>query len=69
MQPRSDKALLAAITAAVTSYIKTQDQNLMPAAVFPVVSPPPAAASLYSASGRLQMMESTRLLCLRLGRR
>jgi len=70
MLQRSRKAKLAAITAAVTKYIQTQEQNFMSAAEpAPAVSVPHVAAGLYSASGRLQTMDTRRLLSLRLARR
>jgi hypothetical protein len=70
MQQRANRAKLAAISAAVTKYIQTQEEDLMSAAeLAPAISVPLAAASLYSVSGRLQMMDARRLLSLRLGRR
>jgi hypothetical protein len=71
MQKRSKKkAVLAAITAAVTKYIQTQDENFAPAMeMSPARLAPAGVVSLYGASGRLEMMDSRRLLSLRMGRR
>jgi hypothetical protein len=66
------KAVMAAISAAVTSYIRRQEEELAVArsqAAVAAMPAPVAAGSLYGASGRQQMMEMRRLLSLRIGRR
>ena len=63
------KAALAAISAAVTSYLGTYEQAPLPArTTAAVVSPMIAAGNFYSAHGRQQTMEMRRLLSLRLTR-
>jgi hypothetical protein len=70
MEKRPKKAVLAAISAAVTNYIKTQEEALATAAMAAAAAGPAAAAgSFYAAYGRQQMMEMRRLLSLRLARR
>ena len=70
MEKRPKKAVLAAISAAVTNYIKTQEEALAAAAMAAATAGPAAAAgSFYGAYGRQQMMEMRRLLSLRLARR
>lgn len=60
--------LAAAIAAAVMSYIKAQEAVAEPQVALATANSP-ATQSLYSASGRQQMMEMRRLLSLRMGRR
>jgi hypothetical protein len=70
MEKRPKKAVLAAISAAVTNYIKTQEEALAAAAMAAAAAGPAAAVgSFYGAYGRQQMMEMRRLLSLRLARR
>lgn len=71
MEKRPKKAVLAAISAAVTNYIRTQEEALAAAAMAAAATTGPAAAagSFYGAYGRQQMMEMRRLLSLRLARR
>ncbi len=70
MEKRPKKAVLAAISAAVTNYIKTQEEALAAAAMAAAPAGPAAAVgSFYGAYGRQQMMEMRRLLSLRLARR
>jgi hypothetical protein len=68
MEQKPKRAVLAAITAAVMNYIKSEEEAataLAMAAAAPV--PAPATfGSLYGASGRQQMMEMRRLLSLRM---
>ncbi len=68
MERKPAKAVAAAISAAVMSYINLQEQasRAQLAVALPSSS---AAANLYGASGRQQMMEMRRLLSLRMGRR
>ncbi len=60
--------LAAAITAAVMSYIRAQEIAAEPLVALAAVNSF-TQQSLYSASGRQQMMEMRRLLSLRMGRR
>lgn len=70
MEQKPKKAVLAAISAAVTNYIRTQEEALAAAAMAAAATAPAAAAgSFYGAYGRQQMMEMRRLLSLRLARR
>jgi L-cysteine desulfidase len=70
MEKRPKKAVLAAISAAVTTYIKTQEEALAATAVATAAAGPVATAgSFYAAYGRQQMMDMRRLLSLRMGRR
>jgi hypothetical protein len=70
MEKRPKTAVLAAISAAVTNYVKTQEEALAAAAMAAAAAGPTAAAgSFYGAYGRQQMMEMRRLLSLRLARR
>jgi hypothetical protein len=69
MEKRPKKAVLAAISAAVTNYIKTQEEALATAMAAAAAGPAAAAGSFYAAYGRQQMMEMRRLLSLRLARR
>ena len=73
MAHNPQKAVLAAISAAVTSYIKQQEQETASTTAALAASVSVAArgvtSSLYGSSGRQQMMEMRRLLSLRLGRR
>ncbi len=70
MEKRPKKAVLAAISAAVTNYIRTQEEALAAAAMAAAAAGPAAAVgSFYGAYGRQQMMEMRRLLSLRLARR
>ncbi len=72
MEHKPAKAVAAAVTAAVLSYIKLQEESSKPqaAVALPSASATDASgASLYSASVRQQMMEMRRLLSLRMGRR
>ena len=62
------KAVLAAITVAIASYLQTQETPAL-ATVAATVPATGAGVSLYGAYGRQQMMEMRRLLSLRLGRR
>ncbi len=69
MEHKPAKAVAAAISAAVMSYINLQEQAST--AQFAVALPSSSAAAtanLYGASGRQQMMEMRRLLSLRMGR-
>jgi hypothetical protein len=67
---RPKRAVTAAITAAVMTYIKNEAESRKSVAVSAVPTPVAAAAgSFYGASGRQQMMEMRRLLSLRMGRR
>ncbi len=59
--------LAAAITAAVMSYIRAQEIAAEPQVALAAVNS--FQQSLYSASGRQQMMEMRRLLSFRMGRR
>ena len=69
MAQHPDKAVLAAITAAVTSYINTEERALMTAEDSRAVPPAPTAfGSLYGVYGRQQMMDMRRLVSLRLTR-
>ena len=62
------KELFAAITTAVLTYIKTQEeQQLALAPAMPVVSPP-VSESFWAASGRQAMMDMRRTLQLGLTR-
>jgi hypothetical protein len=68
MEQKPGKAVLAAISAAVMNYLKTEEEA---AAALPVAAAASAPASvtfgsLYGASGRQQMMEMRRLLSLRM---
>jgi ribosomal protein L7/L12 len=69
MEQKPKRAVAAAITAAVMSYIKTQEEalNVTAAAVVPKAAAI-TTGSLYAASGRQQMMEMRRLLSLRMAR-
>lgn len=70
MEHKPKKAVAAAITAAVMSYIKAQEEVLNTTEL--MASPraaPIVAGSFYGASGRQQMMEMRRLLSLRMARR
>ncbi len=72
MEHKPAKAVAAAISAAVLSYIKLQEESSKPqaAVALPGVSATvTSGASLYGTSGRQQMMEMRRLLSLRVGRR
>ena len=70
MEQKPKKAVLAAISAAVTTYIRTQEEAMAAAMAVAATAPAPAAAgSFYGAYGRQQMMEMRRLLSLRLARR
>ena len=60
--------LLAAISAAVTGYIKSQEEAQL-AALAAGQMAPAAAGSFYAAYGRQQMMEMRRLLSFRMVRR
>jgi hypothetical protein len=67
MEQKPGKAVLAAISAAVMNYLKTEEEAALalPAAA---ASAPASVTfgSLYGASGRQQMMEMRRLLSLRM---
>ena len=65
MEQKPKKAVLAAISAAVSNYIKTQEEALQ-AATMVAAAAPTATVSLYGAYGRQQMMEMRRLLSLRM---
>jgi L-cysteine desulfidase len=70
MEQKPKKAVLAVISAAVTTYIRTQEEAMSAAMTAAAATVPAAAAvSLYGSYGRLQMMEMRRLLSLRLARR
>jgi len=70
MAQEPNKAVLAAISAAVTSYIRREEEEAAVAAAAGAARPVAVmAGSLYGASGRQQMMEMRRLLSLRIGRR
>jgi hypothetical protein len=69
MEQKPKKAVLAAISAAVTTYIRTQEEAMAAAMAAAATAPAAAAVSLYGSYGRLQMMEMRRLLSLRLARR
>ena len=71
MEQKPKKAVLAAISAAVTTYIRTQEEAFAAAAMAAAATAPAAATagSFYGAYGRQQMMEMRRLLSLRLARR
>ena len=70
MEQKPKKAVLAAISAAVTTYIRTQEEAIAAAMAVAATAPAVAAAgSFYGAYGRQQMMEMRRLLSLRLARR
>ena len=70
MDQERKKALAAAITVAVTNYIKTREEGLKAAAVRTAPSFAPASTvSFYGAYGRQEMMDMRRLLSLRMTRR
>jgi hypothetical protein len=69
MEQKPKKAVLAAISAAVTTYIRTQEEAMAATMAAAVTAPAVAAGSFYGAYGRQQMMEMRRLLSLRLARR
>jgi hypothetical protein len=75
MNQKPNRAVAAAITAAVMGFIKAEEEALNTTAVIAtsemaVPRPAPTATgSFYGASGRQQMMEMRRLLSLRMTRR
>jgi hypothetical protein len=70
MAQKPNKAVLAAITAAVASYVKTAQLQL-PVAVWDAQAAPMPTSfgNLYGFYGRQQMMDLRRLVSLRLMRR
>ena len=67
MEQKPKKAVLAAISAAVTNYIKAQEEAAAQVAMMAAsAAAGPAPVSLYGAYGRQQMMEMRRLLSLRM---
>lgn len=70
MEHKPAKAVAAAVSAAVLSYIELQEEaSIRQVAIALPSASTPGVASLYGASGRQQMMEMRRLLSLRMGQR